>query len=57
MHQLSDAHVAAVLARYRTLPQERRLMAGEYVDPSWERPFDRIFSPYVARLLDYLGDD
>jgi hypothetical protein len=50
---LDDAHVLAVFNHYNTLPADRRLMAGEYVDPLWPQCPSRIFSPYVARLIDY----
>ena len=53
-HKLNDAHVLSVYNRYTVLAAGRRLMASEYVDPNWpERP-NRIFSPYLARVLDYI---
>ena len=53
-HTLDDALVAAVFQRYNTLAADRQLMAGEYVDPNWQECPNRIFSPYVARVIDYL---
>ena len=52
--QLNDAHVAAVFERYLDLPAPRHLKAGNYVDPNWGEVPNRIFSPYVAKLIDHI---
>ncbi len=54
VHTLDDALVAAVYQRYSTLAANRKLMAGDYVDPNWPQCPNRIFAPYIARLIDYL---
>ena len=51
---LEDDYVLAVFNRYKTLPKKRRLMAGDYVPPLWSQHRNYKFSPYIARLIDYL---
>ena len=45
-----------VLNRRRSLGA-RKDRAGEYVDPNWHLPppTDRIFAPYVAAVMRYMG--
>jgi hypothetical protein len=54
---LDAAHVNLVYGRFISLTGRRQLMAGEYVDPKWPIPPNpnRIFSPYVARIIAYLS--
>jgi hypothetical protein len=54
IHTLDDALVAAVFQRYSTLASHRRMMADDYVNPNWPQCPNRIFAPYVARLIDFL---
>jgi hypothetical protein len=55
--RLDAAYVNLVYNRYISLTTRKRFMASEYVDPKWPIPSNpnRIFSPYVARIIAYLS--
>ena len=53
-HKLDDLHVHEVYLRYQSLSATKRLMASEYVAPKWPARPNRIFSPYVARIISYI---
>ncbi len=50
---LTDVILKCVYLRYLELTPSSRLNAGEYVQPNWPACPNTIFSPYIAKLIDY----
>lgn len=46
----------AVFRRYESLAADRRLRTSEYTEPKFTEG-DRIFSSYVARIIDHLTQE
>ena len=53
--ELDDSIVSTVYKRYTALPVAKRHMASEYVQPKWPTTPNTIFSPYIARIISYIG--
>ena len=52
--QLTDAILRTVHMRYIELGAAMQLNAGQYVGPNWPGCPNRIFSPLIAKLVDYI---
>jgi hypothetical protein len=54
--ELDDTHVSSVSNRYLELfNRNRHLITSEYTDPNWEDVPNRIFSPYIAKIVSILA--
>jgi hypothetical protein len=54
-HQFTKDQAKQVWERFRKLPFNKRLKAGQYVDPNWPQCPNRNCSPWIAAAIrDFL---